>query len=79
MENILSVSPALGLLSLIFLFVLSSVTIISVKCILRLLEEIKSLKELPRQPKPSPKHKDNGDLNVRSKDIKSITFKDDAA
>lgn len=78
MENLLSASPALGLISLIFLFLLSCSVIISVKYILHLTSEIKTLKEKPERQKPAPK-KEKGDITVKSKDIKSISFKDDVA
>lgn len=78
MENLLSASPALGLISLIFLFLLSCSVIISVKYILHLTSEIKTLKEKPERQKPVPK-KEKGDITVKSKDIKSISFKDDVA
>ena len=78
MENLLSASPALGLVSLIFLFLLSCSVIISVKYILHLTSEIKTLKEKPERQKPAPK-KEKGDITVKSKDIKSISFKDDVA
>ena len=78
MENLLSASPDLGLISLIFLFLLSCSVIISVKYILHLTSEIKTLKEKPERQKLAPK-KEKGDITVKSKDIKSISFKDDVA